>query len=1275
MQIVKKIFNSFVAFVTILSSVASGVLALPSVASAATISSGDLIKASTPAVYYYGADGKRYVFPNEKTYYTWYSDFSSVKTITDAELAAVQIGGNVTYKPGVKMVKITTDPKVYAVGANGTLRWVTSEAVAIALYGTNWNKMIDDVADSFFVNYTVGAAINSASEFSPAAVTAAATSINVDKNLGSGTGPVASGSVTAMVASDTPAGTTLPKNANAVMFAKFEIRAGSSADAVVTGLKVRRQGSGLVGDFSNVYLYDANGTRLTTGRTINSSTHLVEFNGLNVTVPAGQPKAFVVWGDLSGSAATVGGRHAFELSDAASVVLSGTGTVSGNFPLRANEFTIGSASVGRLDVQKGVTPSNPNVGAKQVEISNFKLVANTNDMEVRRITLTQSGTVSNSDITNLNLYQGSTLVASAAAMTGDKVVLTFTPALTIPNGVTRTFSLKADIAGRSGRTIKTYVEYTTDVYGVDKIHNAGAAVCIASTAVGGCSSTGQGSFDGSGSNYVEITTQGGQLTVVFNGPSTANLAKGTQDVKLFNFAMTSQENELEIRNFNFEVESPNSARVRGSSSTDYFRDLKVINVDTGATVMGPTSLPTSLSSNSDSGQITLSDPFVIKPGQTLNLAITADLSNTEDDDNDFFTNGTSTYRVVFGDGTNLFDSDDVRVVSTGEYLATTKVVPNSNITGNTMTVKGSNLSISLAGSPSTGTVVKKQVDVPSVGLVFTAGAQSDITVSSLTLTGNATTTGAYAGGAYSASLLDDVVSSCRIVDPATGTQYGDSKSPDSTAGTMAITNMNLPVKKGESKVLEVRCTLDSVIGDSTYGDKYAIGIASSSDVTAQDSEANTLSSSEVTLGTSLDTNADTSGQSVIMTVKDAGTLTIATDNLRQSTILVAGGDVWHNFAQFRATAQNEDIKIDLMRVTSTGQAAAFTAVAIAQNGAVKGSTVLPSGGEQSKDVDLTGSPLVVPKNGSLTFQVWGKLANVVASSSVNGATSNVARTGGQVALGLAGNATTGEWSTSYNDKFNVRATGLASGQRVYATSTNMTGGATGNTMVVRKTKPTLTRQALSTTTLTTGSVDLYKVNVSADAMGSLAVKKLTFDFTHTSSSSGTSPLAFSNFRIRKGSTEMSLSDVRITDKFGNDLEAATLNSSVATTTKIVVVFSSGEETISGSGTTYTLSATVAGSVVAGDSVTVALTRTSDTTLGVTGYLHDTNATSSAIFGPHIDTGSSPNAVLDSTSTFIWSDLSEVPHSADMDVGDTDRSRDWMNDYLVEDLTQSQVLSR
>jgi hypothetical protein len=150
---------------------------------AATVTSGSLIKASGPAVYYYGTDGKRYVFPNEATFKTWYADFSTVKTISDAELAAILIGGNVTYRPGVRLVKVTTDPKVYAVDAGGTLRHVASEAVAIGLYGSAWAKSVDDVPDPFFVNYKTGAAIASAADFSPSAARAAATTISTDRKL------------------------------------------------------------------------------------------------------------------------------------------------------------------------------------------------------------------------------------------------------------------------------------------------------------------------------------------------------------------------------------------------------------------------------------------------------------------------------------------------------------------------------------------------------------------------------------------------------------------------------------------------------------------------------------------------------------------------------------------------------------------------------------------------------------------------------------------------------------------------------------------------------------------------------------------------------------------------------------------------------------------------------------------------------------------------------------------------------------------------------------
>ncbi|HTK03987.1 MAG TPA: YHYH protein [Candidatus Eisenbacteria bacterium] len=149
----------------------------------ATVTAGSLIRASGPAVYYYGSDGKRYVFPNEATYKTWYADFSTVKTIADADLAAIGIGGNVTYRPGVRLVKITTDPKVYAVAADGTLRHLASESVAAALYGSAWATGVDDVPDAFFVNYHGGAVINVAADYDPAAARVAAPTISADVGL------------------------------------------------------------------------------------------------------------------------------------------------------------------------------------------------------------------------------------------------------------------------------------------------------------------------------------------------------------------------------------------------------------------------------------------------------------------------------------------------------------------------------------------------------------------------------------------------------------------------------------------------------------------------------------------------------------------------------------------------------------------------------------------------------------------------------------------------------------------------------------------------------------------------------------------------------------------------------------------------------------------------------------------------------------------------------------------------------------------------------------
>lgn len=117
---------------------------------------GDLFMSAGAGVggtVYYFANGKKYPFPNEKVYLSWFTNFSSVtiKKIAPADIGSVPWGTNVRYRPGTRMVKVPDDLKVYAVTTGGKVCWVKDEDVAKKFYGATWNKKIDDLLASLFV--------------------------------------------------------------------------------------------------------------------------------------------------------------------------------------------------------------------------------------------------------------------------------------------------------------------------------------------------------------------------------------------------------------------------------------------------------------------------------------------------------------------------------------------------------------------------------------------------------------------------------------------------------------------------------------------------------------------------------------------------------------------------------------------------------------------------------------------------------------------------------------------------------------------------------------------------------------------------------------------------------------------------------------------------------------------------------------------------------------------------------------------------------------------
>ncbi len=126
----------------------------PLASHAALVGSGSLIKASSPVVYFFSGD-KRYVFANESVYRSWFDDFNDVKVVTDAGLASLPLGGNVTYRPQT-LVKLATDPKVYVIESPNRLHWVVSEDIARQRFGDDWNQKIEYLSDVQFSDYKMG---------------------------------------------------------------------------------------------------------------------------------------------------------------------------------------------------------------------------------------------------------------------------------------------------------------------------------------------------------------------------------------------------------------------------------------------------------------------------------------------------------------------------------------------------------------------------------------------------------------------------------------------------------------------------------------------------------------------------------------------------------------------------------------------------------------------------------------------------------------------------------------------------------------------------------------------------------------------------------------------------------------------------------------------------------------------------------------------------------------------------------------------------------------
>ena len=133
--------------------------------SAATSSpmGSDLIKLSTdPAIYQIQADGKKHLFVNSPTFWSYYAGTwsnlkrdgfdASIETISQDIFDSIDTGNNIVIKPGSRLIKFSNSPKVYVIFSDNKLKSF-SEQKALEIYGGLWKNKLVSIQNGFESNY------------------------------------------------------------------------------------------------------------------------------------------------------------------------------------------------------------------------------------------------------------------------------------------------------------------------------------------------------------------------------------------------------------------------------------------------------------------------------------------------------------------------------------------------------------------------------------------------------------------------------------------------------------------------------------------------------------------------------------------------------------------------------------------------------------------------------------------------------------------------------------------------------------------------------------------------------------------------------------------------------------------------------------------------------------------------------------------------------------------------------------------------------------------
>lgn len=1231
LSFVKRAISVTVASMTILSSI--GLAAFAPVATQAA-SAGDLIKQSDlSSVYYYGADGNRYTFPNATTYNTWYTDFSTVKTIPATELQSIRLAGNVTFRPGTYLVKITTDPAVYAVEPGGVLRWITTESIAQALYGPTWASMVRDVPDGYFPNYSFGSDITtnkyptgtvishggdnwyvsgnqlrkitsagfSANKFQSKFVVAGNASIvgtytfgsditGVDTAIWNVAGgatnntPVANLSVS--LASTNPAPSVLVSGATTAQATADLAHFSFMGTGTVTAVTLKRLGVSADSTLSNIYLFDGV-NRLTDAASI-SSNGTVTISNPNGLFTVSGSKTISVKSDLAAGASgqTVG----IQLTSYTAGGPANSVSVSGNI------HSIASATLATVD-RGTVTPSgstlNPGAG---VTVWQSTLTVAQEDVLMKRISFRNTGSATASAFSGFKLFVNGVQVGTASTLDANGyVTFDFTSSPVRLDTGARIVRLDADIVSGASRTVQFSMRQAADVDFVDASYgvnitpsNTPWAPSSASTISG---------------------TSGGTLTIEKDVTSpSVNVVNNGSDVVLGVFKVTAYGEPIKLENLR--VAYTGSANI--ADDADSLRNGRVL--INGAQYGSTASLNETTDTVLAYTQFTIN--YTVYPGTPVLVEVRADVYDNGGD-NDIVA-GTDTVTAVIAAGS----SNAQRLDSLGTFSA-----PSGAVTANQLSIASGSLTLS-----ENTTYTDQNVQVP----------QTNAKIGSWNLAGS--------------SVQDVLLTTLSFdVDEVSGTTFNESD----------LTNMYVVVKNGSTVVAQPSPISTVGAADNNFSINYTLpknqsvsielfaNIGSTVTVTESFKTDLTVSGTSLISGSAVTaTSADTDGQTIayaasyIQAAVDASspTLTLVSD---QQTVTTGA---------FKFTSVNSGFNVTDLTLTLPTAASTIVQSVMLYDGTTLVAAIPMT---STTTAVFSGLAWTVPANTSKVLTVKLQLGTVGTSAGTTGAALTT-----ELTVFTSVSTSTGSSDASAPD----------SGQ-----SREASANPTAQAHYVHAAFPTISQGTVSTTLTNAVENDMYKFVVTPVG-GPVSLKQLKFTVVVNDNVGTNDTLTVGSFKLFRGSTDIT-SLVDIHNTAGATIEST---NTLAEGTSTAIVTWATEESIS-SATEFTLKATPSGFATSADDDYVSITMAYDSSAQTAGnvYLVDLDSTTAQVtVGLQNAASDAADGTIGATVTtgpnVVWSDLSALPHSetvtddADGTQDAETSSADWRNGYLIQSLPLSGI---